>query len=131
MQACAARGTASRMMSKAERRRSLLLTMLTWAGLAGNYSDEAGAAFCHPCPAGKHQGGADAIDDIGLVRAPRRRLLLTMDGYVGWQAPTRTRQGLASAIPVRQVSSREGADTIGDRGLVRASAAFVVDDGYA
>jgi len=50
MQACAARGTASRMMSTAECRRSLLLTMLTWAGLAGNYSDEAGATFCHACP---------------------------------------------------------------------------------
>ena len=53
------------------------------------------------------------------------------DAYVGWQATTRTRQGLPTAKAVRQVSSREGADTIGDRGLVRASAAFVVDDGYA
>ena len=65
MQACAARGTASRMMSKAERRRSLLLTMLTWAGLAGNYSDEAGAAFCHACPAPTytHAAGSDNATD--------------------------------------------------------------------
>ena len=29
------------------------------------------------------------------------------DAYLGWQAATRTRQGLPSAIPVRQVSTRE------------------------
>ena len=29
------------------------------------------------------------------------------DAYLGWQANTRTRQGLPFAIPVRQVSSRE------------------------
>ena len=50
MQACASRGTASRMMSTAECRRSLLLTMLTWAGLAGNYSDVNGSSFCRECP---------------------------------------------------------------------------------
>ena len=65
MQACAARGTASHMMSEEERRRRLFLTMLTWAGLAGNYSDEAGAAFCHPCPAltYMHATGSDNSTD--------------------------------------------------------------------
>ena len=29
------------------------------------------------------------------------------DAYLGWQATTRTRHGLPSAIPVRQVSTRE------------------------
>ena len=29
------------------------------------------------------------------------------DAYLGWQVPTRARQGLASAIRARQVSTRE------------------------
>ena len=39
------------------------------------------------------------------------------DAYVGWQATTRTRQGLPTAKAVRQVSSREEQNALDDRGL--------------
>ena len=39
--------------------------MLDWAGLAGTYSDAAGAAFCHACPALSytHATGSDNSTD--------------------------------------------------------------------
>ena len=40
--------------------------------------------------------------------------------YLGWQATTRTRQGLPCAIRARQVSSREEQKALDDKGHDRA-----------
>ena len=52
---------------------------VTQSGFTGTWSvSQTGASFCHPCPAGKHQG-ADTIDNIGLVRASAA--FVVDDGY--------------------------------------------------
>ena len=53
---------------------------VTRSGFTGTWSvSQTGPSFCHPCPAGEQQGGADTIDNIGLVRASAA--FVVDDGY--------------------------------------------------